>query len=144
MQTAIILILSVLCFFMFCVAGSFFNLWQRDARWKKEQLAVEREWDAQAVGNLLGIGWGQSIRKNIQPRIENLIFERDELLRQKQGTPTAKVSVFDNDKIPDSRSKPVYVPIARRRAQAEAASLGPKNHDDKVRENNARAIESAG
>ena len=34
-----------------------------------------------------------------------------------------------------------YVPIARRRAQAERESAGPETHDERVRENNARAME---
>lgn len=51
----------------------------------------------------------------------------------------AKDSVFDHDKIPVSESGR-YVPIARRRLQAERASLGPATHDAKVRENNAKAI----
>jgi hypothetical protein len=37
-----------------------------------------------------------------------------------------------------------YVPIAKRRSVEEAKSLAPATHDAKVRENNARAIESAG
>jgi hypothetical protein len=41
-------------------------------RWKREQLAVERSWDPQAVGKLLGMTLGTSIRKNIQPEIEKL------------------------------------------------------------------------
>jgi hypothetical protein len=38
----------------------------------------------------------------------------------------------------------VYIPIARRRQFAESASFSPATHDAKVRENNARAIETAG
>lgn len=37
-----------------------------------------------------------------------------------------------------------YVPIARQRAKAERQSLGPVTHQQQVRENNAKAIESAG
>ena len=56
----------------------------------------------------------------------------------------APTPVFDGDKIPDKSGRVSYVPVARRRAQAEAAILGPKTHGDKLRENNIRAIESAG
>jgi hypothetical protein len=48
-------------------------------RWKEEMLQVESEWDCQKVGKLLGIGLGQSIRKNIEPKIRDLIEERDVL-----------------------------------------------------------------
>ena len=80
-----ILVLSVLSLGTFGVAGHFYNQWQRDARWKREQLAVEREWDAQAVGKELGIPWGASIRANILPYILAIKYERDELIRQKQS-----------------------------------------------------------
>jgi hypothetical protein len=54
-------------------------------------------------------------------------------------------SPFEGDKIPD-KVKPTsrYVPVSTRRAQAERQSLGPATHDEKVRENNARAMETAG
>lgn len=42
------------------------------ADWKAEQLAVESEWDAQAVGRLLRVPLGQSVRAAIQPGIEAL------------------------------------------------------------------------
>jgi hypothetical protein len=35
-----------------------------------------------------------------------------------------------------------YVPIARRRAQAERQSQGPENHQEQVRANNARVLET--
>ena len=34
-----------------------------------------------------------------------------------------------------------YVPVARRRAAAEAASLGPQSHTEQLRANNAKAME---
>ena len=37
-----------------------------------------------------------------------------------------------------------YVPIAKRRSVAEAGSQGPITHDAVVRENNAKAMETAG
>jgi hypothetical protein len=42
-------------------------------RWKEEMLQVEAEWDCQMIGKLLNIGLGQSIRKNIEPKIRELI-----------------------------------------------------------------------
>lgn len=41
--------------------------------WKEEQLEVERSWDPQAVGKLLGMALGTPIRQNIQPAIEKLL-----------------------------------------------------------------------
>lgn len=38
-------------------------------QWKREQLMVESEWDAQAVGRELGIGLGESIRAEILPAV---------------------------------------------------------------------------
>lgn len=50
--------------------------------------------------------------------------------------------VFDSDTIPDRQPNRVpYVSVAKRRAQAEAASLGPQSHKDQVRVNNAKAME---
>ena len=48
--------------------------------WKRQCLQVESEWDAQAIGKILNIGLGDSIRKNIQPKVEQLILEREMLL----------------------------------------------------------------
>ena len=42
-------------------------------KWKEDMLLVESEWNNQKVGELLGIGLGQSIRKNIEPKIRELI-----------------------------------------------------------------------
>jgi hypothetical protein len=42
-------------------------------QWKQSQLAVESEWSPQTVGKLLGLTLGQSIRANIQPKIEELL-----------------------------------------------------------------------
>jgi hypothetical protein len=54
--------------------------------WKREQLRVESEWDAQAVGKELEIGWGESIRRNIFPSVlklkESLHAAESEILRQ--------------------------------------------------------------
>lgn len=71
--------------------------------------------------------------------LEGELFDFKQALKAK-----VKESVFDgSDKTSESR-RMAYIPVARRRAQAERLSLGPKNHDEKVRENNTRAIESAG
>ena len=69
-------------------------------------------------------------------RITDVLTQASQIKRQKS-------SVFDGDKIQEKPAQR-YVPIARRRAQAESASMGPQNHADSVREANARAIESAG
>lgn len=47
-----------------------------------------------------------------------------------------------NDKIPLGSDK--YVPIARRRAAAEAASMGPQTHREQVIANDTKAMQSAG
>jgi len=49
--------------------------------WKEQQLAVESEWDAQAVGRLLNVPLGQPIRAAIGPGIESL-KEQVRLLRE--------------------------------------------------------------
>jgi hypothetical protein len=49
------------------------------ARWKREQMLVESQWDAQAVAKELGMPSGADIRKNILPTIQKLKRERDEL-----------------------------------------------------------------
>lgn len=41
--------------------------------WKDSALAVERSWDCQAVGKLLGIPLGSDIRSQIEPAIRALI-----------------------------------------------------------------------
>ena len=41
--------------------------------WKDSAQRVESEWDAQAVGKLLGVPLGESIRANIQPRITAML-----------------------------------------------------------------------
>jgi hypothetical protein len=48
---------------------------ERDAlkKWKEEMLQVESEWDCQRIGKLLKIGWGESIRKNIEPKIREIL-----------------------------------------------------------------------
>ncbi len=42
-------------------------------RWKEEMLQVESEWDCQKVGKLLNIELGQSIHKNIEPKIREIL-----------------------------------------------------------------------
>jgi hypothetical protein len=73
--------------------------------------------------------------------------EIESVLKQASRLKTLKEqpSPFEGDKIPD-KVKPTsrYVPVSTRRAQAERQSLGPATHDEKVRENNARAMETAG
>ena len=47
-------------------------------QWKKETLLVESQWDEQAVGRLLGLQLGDFIKPNIEPKLRQLIKERDE------------------------------------------------------------------
>jgi hypothetical protein len=57
----------------------------------------------------------------------------------------AKVAQSAFDKKPDDKIAPSgnrYVPVARRRAAAEAASAGPATHKAEVLDNNARAMET--
>lgn len=43
--------------------------------WKAEALAVEKEWDAQTVGMLLGMPLGARIRAGIEPAIRTLLAQ---------------------------------------------------------------------
>jgi hypothetical protein len=47
-------------------------------QWKKEMLFVESQWDEQMVGRLLGLQLGDYIKANIEPKLRQLIHERDE------------------------------------------------------------------
>lgn len=53
---------------------------ERDAlqRWKDEQLAVEAQWDPQAVARSLGLPLGTNIRPLLQMRVRGLRVELDE------------------------------------------------------------------
>lgn len=50
-------------------------IYERDAlmEWKLQAERVEAEWDVQAIGKLIGVPLGRSIRATIQPRIEQMI-----------------------------------------------------------------------
>lgn len=48
-------------------------------KWKAEQLQVEAQWDVQAIGRLLGLKLGDHVRPAIQPAIERLQREADEM-----------------------------------------------------------------
>lgn len=48
--------------------------------WKAEVVAVEREWDAQAVAKLLGVPLSQSCRAGIAAKVTELLAERDKLI----------------------------------------------------------------
>jgi hypothetical protein len=91
----------------------------------------------------LAAGSLERTAKGLDERCDRLVAERDELLRQKALWGRVKEDPFDRDaKIPDSKPGR-YVPVAKRRAEAEAASLGPQTHSERVVANNARAIEQA-
>jgi len=49
-------------------------------QWKREQMLVESQWDAQAVAKELGMPAGADIRKNILPAIQQLKRERNAML----------------------------------------------------------------
>jgi len=61
-------------------------------RWKEEMLQVESEWDCQKVGDLLGIEWGKSIRKNIEPKIRE-ILKAIQNLRDVEGRHHTQIAV---------------------------------------------------
>jgi hypothetical protein len=85
-----------------------------------------------------------SMLEDQSQRIHSL---EDELADFKQALKTRAAradSPFEQrDKIP-STAPARYVPIARRRMAAEMQSAGPATHDEQVRKNNARAMETAG
>ena len=56
------------------------NLRERNKlrQWKKEMLLIESQWDEQIVGRLLGLQLGDYIKPNIEPKLRQLIRERDE------------------------------------------------------------------
>lgn len=47
--------------------------------WKQQALAVEATWDVQEVGKLLSLRLGSPIQANIEPKIRELVKQRDEL-----------------------------------------------------------------
>jgi hypothetical protein len=55
---------------------------ERLLQWKREQIAVESSWDAQAVGCVLGIKLGSAIRPNILPGITALKTEVERLTKE--------------------------------------------------------------
>lgn len=76
--------------------------------------------------------------------IHTITVETRDVLKEASRLKAAKDSPFaDRDKIP-VMPQGRYVPLARRRAQAEAESQGPATHDERVRANNTRAMEHAG
>jgi hypothetical protein len=56
---------------------------QRDnlQNWKNDQMTVNSEWDMQTVGKLLGVRIGEAITLNIEPKIRELINQRDSLAK---------------------------------------------------------------
>ena len=68
-------------------------------QWKKEMLFVESQWDEQMVGRLLGLQLGDYIKANIEPKLRQLIRERDEarakLSRKQQTLTIAEGTISD-------------------------------------------------
>lgn len=60
----------------------------------------------------------------------------------KRNALKAKESVFE--KVDNAKIQPAarYIPVARRRAMAEAATLTSQNHADEVRKNNQKVLET--
>lgn len=112
-----------------------FCLWlMREGRMELRGLVYERDMVRRENGQLM-------------ERIAVLQEENDELLRQKVNLPSmrpAPDALFDRDKMQDKQPQRRFVPISVRRAMAERQSLGPATHDEKVRQNNERAMEVAG
>lgn len=105
------------------------------------------KWFRRLVGNWLGMDVLHSRLTVQQKQIKSLQDDYQDVagelreFKEALERQAAKASVFDRDKLPANEATR-YVPIARRRAMAERQSLGPVTHDDKVRANNARAMES--
>jgi hypothetical protein len=76
--------------------------------------------------------------------IDALMVELSSFKDALKARATRSESVFgDGGKLPVN--KPTrFVPLAIRRAQAEAAARGPQNHDAQVRDANVKAMEVAG
>jgi hypothetical protein len=86
----------------------------------------------------------QALKESTDER-RKLLAEQERVDTELKRLANPKETVFDKDEpLNKMLGRMAYIPVARRRAQAERLSLGPKNHDEKVRENNTRAIESAG
>ena len=76
--------------------------------------------------------------------IADEVIKIADVLTEASRIKAAKSPTFDGDKIQEKSASLRYVPIARRRAQAEAASQTPATHNAQVRANNTRALETAG
>ena len=68
--------------------------------WKASAIAVESEWDAQAIAKLLGATLGQSCRKVINEKVPLLVSERDtlraEVSRLREALKALRDDVEDN------------------------------------------------
>ncbi len=64
-------------------------------QWKREQMLVESQWDAQAVAKELGMPLGAEIRENILLAIQQLKHERDELREELARMQAMAASVAD-------------------------------------------------
>ncbi len=57
--------------------------------WKESALAVEREWDAQAIAKMLGARLGQSCRRVVGERVPELVAELDAERRMRKTMESA-------------------------------------------------------
>jgi len=114
------------------------------------------------LGGFLGVGWliryeSRQIADRVGVVLHNLacvaadasetadgVIKISDVLTEASRIKAAKSPTFDGDKIQEKSASLRYVPIARRRAQAEAASQTPATHSAQVRANNTRALETAG
>lgn len=65
--------------------------------WKNQAIAVESEWDCQSVGKALNLPLGNSIRKNILPKIAELIASNNQLRE------ALEIAMIGGDYLPNER-----------------------------------------
>ena len=71
-------------------------------QWRREQMLVESQWDAQAVAKELGMPAGADIRKNILPAIQQLKRERNAMLEAMAETHKILLSIQLDDIFEDT------------------------------------------
>jgi len=92
-------------------------------RWKEDSLAVENQWDVQAVGNEIGLSLGKHIRQAILPFIKSLkqrLADAEDLLRDIRD---GQVNSEDEaDKFLRDHKPSCYAKLERRLAESEATA----------------------
>lgn len=89
-------------------------------RWKAKALEVERSWDPQAVGKLLGMTIGTPIHQNIQPAIEKLLarLAAERALADRLALILDDIRYYD-DLSPDARQPVTEALAAWKEARSE-------------------------